>query len=81
MSVLFIRVCPLVPHRVRFAPQNHPFVAAVCTEKMNIDKATFYRRLACNGETFSIKEAEIIAKELNFSKEDVNSIFFADFVA
>lgn len=51
------------------------------SEKIGIDRATFYRRLSANGETFSIKEADRIIKELKLTKDDVNSIFFSQFVA
>lgn len=51
------------------------------SKKIGMDKATFYRRLSNNGETFSIKEADAIARELSMNREDVNSIFFSQFVA
>lgn len=50
-------------------------------EKVNIDKATFYRKLNANGETFLIREADAIAKALHLNGEEVNAIFFAQFVA
>lgn len=49
--------------------------------KLCVDKATFYRRLALNGETFTIKEADILARELQLSANEVNSIFFSQYVA
>jgi hypothetical protein len=49
--------------------------------KIDIDKATFYRRLSNNGETFSIREADAISRELKLTKEEVNAIFFSQFVA
>ena len=49
--------------------------------KIGIDKATFYRKLNTNGETFLIKEADAIAKELNLTYEEVQSIFFSQYVA
>ncbi len=48
---------------------------------IGIDKATLYRKLTSNGETITISEAERIAKTLNLSMEDVNAIFFDNFVA
>lgn len=48
---------------------------------MGIDKTTLYRKLTSNGDTLTISEAEKIARTLNLSMEDVNAIFFADFVA
>lgn len=50
-------------------------------ELINIDKATFYRKLSTNGETFLIREADAIAKALNLTGEEVNAIFFAQYVA
>lgn len=48
---------------------------------IGIDKATFYRKLAANGETFTIGEADSIAKELGLTKDETNAIFFSQFVA
>lgn len=46
-----------------------------------IKEATLTRRMASNGEDFSIKEADILAKVLNLSRQEVNAIFFSQFVA
>lgn len=51
------------------------------SDMIGIDRATFYRRLANNGETFSIKEADMIISALNLTKDEVNSIFFSQIVA
>lgn len=51
------------------------------SEKIGMDRATFYRRLSSNGDTFSIKEADSIINELGLTKEEVNAIFFSQFVA
>lgn len=51
------------------------------SDRINIDRATFYRRLSCNGETFSIKEADAISRELKLTRDEVNAIFFSQFVA
>lgn len=48
---------------------------------IGIDRATFYRKLNSRGETFSIKEANLICKCLNLNKEEAMSIFFTNFVA
>ena len=48
---------------------------------IGIDKTTLYRKLTSNGDTLTISEAEKIARTLNLSMEDVNAIFFANFVA
>lgn len=43
---------------------------------ISIDRATIYRKLAKNGEPFTIKEANEISKALNMSSEEATSIFF-----
>ena len=48
---------------------------------IGIDKATFYRKLGSDGENFTIKEADLIAEKLFLNKDDVNAIFFSQFVA
>ena len=50
-------------------------------ELVDIDKATFYRKLNANGETFLIREADAISKALNLTGEEVNAIFFSQYVA
>ena len=51
------------------------------SSKVGIDRATFYRRLASNGEDFSVKEADGISKELKLNKDEVNEIFFSQYFA
>lgn len=48
---------------------------------IGIDRATLYRKLIGKGENFTIKEADSISKELNLTLEEVNSIFFSQYVA
>ncbi len=48
---------------------------------VGIDKATLYRKLNGNGESFTIKEADIISKKLRLTVEEVNAIFFSQYVA
>ena len=50
-------------------------------ELIGIVKATLYRKINANGQTITIKEADLISKELKLSKEEVNDIFFSQFVA
>jgi DNA-binding phage protein len=47
--------------------------------KIGINQATLYRKLKTNGDYFSIKEAELIAKELDLTVDELNSIFFSGF--
>ncbi len=49
--------------------------------KIGINRSTFYRKINDSGDTFSIKEANLIAKELNLTYEEVMSIFFVQQVA
>lgn len=51
------------------------------SDRIGIDRATFYRRLSSNGETFSIKEADKICRELRLTRDEVNDIFFSQYVA
>ena len=53
----------------------------ILSERIGMDRSTLYRRLSSNGDTFSIKEADKIIKELGLTKDEVNSIFFSQFVA
>lgn len=50
-------------------------------EKIGIDKSTFYRKLANEGSTFTIGEADAISKVLELTRDEVNAIFFAQYVA
>lgn len=48
---------------------------------IGIDKSTFYRKLASNGASFTIGEVEKLSKALALSVDDINAIFFSNFVA
>lgn len=50
-------------------------------KKIGINTATFYRKLNASGETFTVKEVNLICKALNLDAEEAMSIFFADYVA
>lgn len=50
-------------------------------EKIGMDRATLYRRLSNGGGSFTINEATKIARLLNLSSDEVNLIFFAQYVA
>jgi hypothetical protein len=50
-------------------------------EAIGVDKSTFYRKLAADGVNFTIGEADRIAQFLKLTKDEVNAIFFAQFVA
>lgn len=51
------------------------------SKAIEIDKSTFYRKLASDGMSFTIGEVDKISKVLNLSVQDINSIFFSNFVA
>ena len=47
------------------------------SKAIEIDKSTFYRKLASDGMSFTIGEVDKISKVLNLSVQDINSIFLA----
>ena len=54
---------------------------SLLADKIGIDRATFYRKMNTAGETFTIREADAITKELLLSKEEAVAIFFSQYVA
>lgn len=48
---------------------------------IGMDKSTLYRKLKNNGEEISIKEASLIIEALDLNLEEINAIFFSNFVA
>lgn len=51
------------------------------SKRVDMDRATFYRKLSAGGQTFLIKEADAICRELHLTRNEVNDIFFSQFVA
>ena len=49
--------------------------------KMNVDKSTIYRKFADNGQSITLREADLIKSTLGLSVEEASSIFFAHDVA
>lgn len=49
--------------------------------KMGIDKATVYRKINNNGDTFTVKETRQIVSILELTTEEIMSIFFNNTVA
>ena len=47
------------------------------SEKIGINRSTFYRKLNRKGADFTIKEVDAISKELNLTWDEVVSIFFS----
>lgn len=54
---------------------------AELAKKIGIDKATLYRKIKNNGETITIRDANLIIKELELNRIEASEIFFAQFVA
>lgn len=50
-------------------------------KRLKMDRTTLYRKINSNGETFTIREANLIVKELGLSIEDASAIFFSQHVA
>lgn len=48
---------------------------------IGLDKATVYRKLNNNGESFSISEADKIAKALQLNSAEAQAIFFSQYVS
>ncbi len=47
---------------------------------VGVDRATLYRRISSGGGSFTIEEADKIAKVLSLSADELNKIFFAQYV-
>lgn len=50
-------------------------------EETGIKESTLQRRFSSNGEDFSIREADILAKTLCLTAEEASAIFFSQYVA
>lgn len=50
-------------------------------ERIGVDRATLYRKLATNGEGITIKEADLICRELALTGKEAGDIFFSQYVA
>lgn len=50
-------------------------------DSIGIDKSTLYRKLNNDGENFTIREADLISKELQLNPKEANDIFFSQYVA
>lgn len=48
---------------------------------IGMDRSTFYRKLNNQGETFTVKEVNLIRKHLHLTKDEAMEIFFTNFVA
>lgn len=50
-------------------------------DNLEMDRSTLYRKMNSEGDTMTISDAMKISKVLNLTLEEINSIFFSDFVA
>lgn len=49
--------------------------------KIGVDKSTLYRKLNQSGETFTIREANLICEILELNGDEATAIFFSQYVA
>lgn len=50
-------------------------------KRLEIDRSTLYRKLNNEGETLTVKEANLICSVLGLTADEAMSIFFKDYVA
>lgn len=60
--------------------ENEMSVERLANE-IGIDKATVYRKISNNGESFSISEADKIVKALGLDATEAQAIFFSQLVS
>ncbi len=48
--------------------------------KIGVDKSTLYRKLNQSGETFTIREANLICEILELNGDEATAIFFSQYV-
>lgn len=48
---------------------------------VGIDRSTFYRKMNNQGESFTVKEVNLIRRHLKLTKDEAMEIFFTDYVA
>lgn len=49
--------------------------------KIGMDKSTLYRKIANDGESMTVKDANAIVRALNLTSADAIAIFFSQLVA
>lgn len=62
--------------KLKAAIVEHGSTTEKLAESIGIHPATMYRKLAANGQGFTIGEVEAIADVLNLSSEECTRIFF-----
>ncbi len=53
----------------------------IVAEKMGVNESTIYRKLGNKGETFTIKDANLLFDILKLTPEEATAIFFSQYVA
>ncbi|MFG6379466.1 MAG: XRE family transcriptional regulator [Lachnospiraceae bacterium] len=53
----------------------------ILAEKIGMNKSTLYRKLSSTDDVFTIREADLIARELKLTYSEINAIFFSQIVA
>lgn len=46
------------------------------SKELGIDPSTYYRKVAADGETFSVRQAKRLAELLNLTGKEAQEIFF-----
>ncbi len=67
--------------KLKGAIVEHRLTVEAVANKIGIDKTTMYRKMANNGEDFTIKQADAISNLLSLSGKEAQAIFFSQFVA
>lgn len=68
-------------NKLRGRMVEHKINADKMAELIGVNRSTFYRKLENNGEAFTIREVNIIAKVLKLDLTELNAIFFNTEVA
>jgi len=50
-------------------------------QRIKVDKSTLYRKMNDMGESFTIREENLICKALNLNGQEATAIFFSQYVA
>lgn len=61
--------------------EKKEMTAKEVAEKIGISRATYFRKLANSGDSFTVKEIKRLCDVLELGKRETHLIFFADEVA
>lgn len=68
-------------NKLRGAVVEHGFTMESLANSIGMDRATLYRKIANNGENFTLKEVDGIVRALSLTPDEGMRIFFAQNVA